>query len=96
MHPQDSVIDICGKKFGGNHFQVIAGPCSVETREQMVEVAEDVKASGAGLLRGGAFKPRTSPYSFQGLIKTAFRSKKSNRTSNCDRDYECSTSGFIR
>ena len=67
MHPQDSVIDICGKKFGGNHFQVIAGPCSVETREQMVEVAEDVKASGAGLLRGGAFKPRTSPYSFQGL-----------------------------
>ena len=67
MHPQDSVIDICGKKVGGNHFQVIAGPCSVETREQMVEVAEDVKASGAGLLRGGAFKPRTSPYSFQGL-----------------------------
>ena len=67
MHPQDSVIDICGKKLGGNHFQVIAGPCSVETREQMVEVAEDVKASGAGLLRGGAFKPRTSPYSFQGL-----------------------------
>ena len=70
MHPQDSVIDICGKKFGGNHFQVIAGPCSVETREQMVEVAEDVKASGAGLLRGGAFKPRTSPYSFQGLQET--------------------------
>lgn len=80
MHPQDSVIDICGKKFGGNHFQVIAGPCSVETREQMVEVAEDVKASGAGLLRGGAFKPRTSPYSFQGLgsegLKLLLEAKK--------------------
>ena len=81
-------------------FKVIAGPCSVETREQMVEVAEDVKASGAGLLRGGAFKPRTSPYSFQGLgsegLKLLLEAKKSNRTSNCDRDYECSTSGFIR
>lgn len=80
MHPQDSVIDICGKKVGGNHFQVIAGPCSVETREQMVEVAEDVKASGAGLLRGGAFKPRTSPYSFQGLgsegLKLLLEAKK--------------------
>lgn len=80
MHPQDSVIDICGKKLGGNHFQVIAGPCSVETREQMVEVAEDVKASGAGLLRGGAFKPRTSPYSFQGLgsegLKLLLEAKK--------------------
>lgn len=80
MHPQDSVIDICGKKIGGNHFQVIAGPCSVETREQMVEVAEDVKASGAGLLRGGAFKPRTSPYSFQGLgsegLKLLLEAKK--------------------
>ena len=80
MHPQDSVIDICGKKFCGNLFQVIAGPCSVETREQMVEVAEDVKASGAGLLRGGAFKPRTSPYSFQGLgsegLKLLLEAKK--------------------
>ena len=80
MHPQDSVIDICGKKIGGNHFQVIAGPCSVETREQMIEVAEDVKASGAGLLRGGAFKPRTSPYSFQGLgsegLKLLLEAKK--------------------
>lgn len=80
MHPQDSVIDICGKKIGGNHFQVIAGPCSVETREQMVEVAEDVKTSGAGLLRGGAFKPRTSPYSFQGLgsegLKLLLEAKK--------------------
>lgn len=67
FHPEDTVIDICGVKLGGGHFQVIAGPCSVETREQMIEVSEDVKASGAGLLRGGAFKPRTSPYAFQGL-----------------------------
>lgn len=67
MHPDDTVIDVCGRKIGGGNFQVIAGPCSVETREQMIEVAEDVKKSGAGLLRGGAFKPRTSPYSFQGL-----------------------------
>lgn len=67
MHPEDTVIDICGQKIGGGHFQVIAGPCSIESREQMTEVAEDVKMAGAGLLRGGAFKPRTSPYSFQGL-----------------------------
>ncbi len=67
MHPEDTVIDICGRKIGGGHFQVIAGPCSVETEEQMKEVAFDVKKSGANLLRGGAFKPRTSPYSFQGL-----------------------------
>ncbi len=67
FHPDDSVIDINGAKFGGGHFQVIAGPCSVETPEQITEVANAVKASGAKLLRGGAFKPRTSPYSFQGL-----------------------------
>ncbi|MBR0085459.1 MAG: 3-deoxy-7-phosphoheptulonate synthase [Lachnospiraceae bacterium] len=67
MHPQDSVIDVAGLKFGGGHFQVIAGPCSIETYEQITEVANDVKASGATLLRGGAFKPRTSPYAFQGL-----------------------------
>lgn len=67
MHPDDSVIDICGQKIGGGNFQVIAGPCSIETKEQITEVAEDVKRSGAHLLRGGAFKPRTSPYAFQGL-----------------------------
>ena len=67
MHPSDTIVDICGRKIGGGHFQVIAGPCSVETKEQMIEVAGDVKRSGAGILRGGAFKPRTSPYSFQGL-----------------------------
>ena len=67
FHPDNTVIDVCGRKIGGGHFQVIAGPCSVESREQMVEVAKAVKASGAGLMRGGAFKPRTSPYSFQGM-----------------------------
>ena len=67
MHPGDTVVDICGRKIGGGHFQVIAGPCSIETAEQITEVAADVKKAGATLLRGGAFKPRTSPYSFQGL-----------------------------
>jgi 3-deoxy-7-phosphoheptulonate synthase len=69
FHPDDSVVDCSGVKIGGGNFQVIAGPCSVETVEQMVEVAKGVKAAGATMLRGGAFKPRTSPYAFQGLGK---------------------------
>lgn len=80
MHPEDTVIEIAGRKIGGGNFQVIAGPCSVETKEQMTEVAFDVQKSGAGLLRGGAFKPRTSPYSFQGLgsegLKMLLEAKK--------------------
>lgn len=67
FHPEDSIIDVAGRKFGGKKLQVIAGPCSVETQEQVTEIAKDVKAAGATLMRGGAFKPRTSPYSFQGL-----------------------------
>ncbi len=67
FHPQDTIIDVGGHKFGGNHFQIIAGPCSVESERQIIEVAQAVKKAGATLLRGGAFKPRTSPYSFQGL-----------------------------
>ncbi|RPF48536.1 3-deoxy-D-arabinoheptulosonate-7-phosphate synthase [Hydrogenoanaerobacterium saccharovorans] len=67
FHPNDTIVDVCGKKIGGGNFQVIAGPCSVESREQINKIAKDVQASGAGLLRGGAFKPRTSPYAFQGL-----------------------------
>ena len=67
FHPDDSIIDCGGQLIGGGHFQVIAGPCSVESEEQIIEVAKAVKAAGATLLRGGAFKPRTSPYSFQGL-----------------------------
>lgn len=67
MHPEDTIVDVCGRKFGGGFFQVIAGPCSIESREQITEVSIDVKKAGAGLIRGGAFKPRTSPYAFQGL-----------------------------
>lgn len=67
FHPEPSVVEIGGLKIGGGHFQIIAGPCSVETKEQIVGIARSIKASGAGLLRGGAFKPRTSPYDFQGL-----------------------------
>lgn len=67
FHPLDTIIDVSGHKFGGNHFQIIAGPCSVESEKQVTAIAKAVKASGATVLRGGAFKPRTSPYAFQGL-----------------------------
>lgn len=67
FHPEDTVIDIGGVKIGGGNFQFIAGPCSIESPEQIREIASDVKAAGANLIRGGAFKPRTSPYAFQGM-----------------------------
>lgn len=67
FHPDDTVIDVKGVKIGGGHFCMIAGPCSVESEEQIVAVAKAVKDAGANMLRGGAFKPRTSPYDFQGL-----------------------------
>ncbi len=67
FHPENSVIDVSGVKVGGRQLTVIAGPCSVENEQQIVGVAKSVKLAGAALLRGGAFKPRTSPYSFQGL-----------------------------
>ena len=67
FHPEDSIIDVSGVKVGGKGFAVIAGPCSVESQPQMDTIAASVKKSGAVMLRGGAFKPRTSPYSFQGL-----------------------------
>ena len=67
FHPEDTVVEIGSVKVGGGHFCMIAGPCSVETEEQIVAVARAVKAAGADMLRGGAFKPRTSPYDFQGL-----------------------------
>ena len=70
FHPEDTVVDAGGVSIGGGHFAVIAGPCSVETHDQIIGIAESVKASGAKLLRGGAFKPRTSPYDFQGLHAT--------------------------
>ena len=67
FHPEDTVIEVGGTKIGGGNFCMIAGPCSVESEEQIVQVAKDVKKAGATILRGGAFKPRTSPYAFQGL-----------------------------
>jgi len=68
FHEDDTVIELeNGTKIGGGHFQLIAGPCSVESREQIIEVAKAVKKAGATILRVGAFKPRTSPYAFQFL-----------------------------
>ncbi|MBP5617854.1 MAG: 3-deoxy-7-phosphoheptulonate synthase [Clostridia bacterium] len=67
FHPEDTVVEVGNVKIGGGNFCLIAGPCSVESEEQIVAVAQAVKAAGADLLRGGAFKPRTSPYDFQGL-----------------------------
>ena len=69
FHPDNTVIDVAGRKIGGGKLQVIAGPCSVETEEQIITTAIAIKEAGATMLRGGAFKPRTSPYSFQGLGK---------------------------
>ncbi len=80
FHPEDSVIDVNGVKIGDGSITVIAGPCSVESEEQIIDTAMKVKASGANLLRGGAFKPRTSPYSFQGMraegIELLLKAKK--------------------
>ncbi|MBN1068975.1 3-deoxy-7-phosphoheptulonate synthase [Clostridium botulinum] len=67
FHPEATIIDVNGQKIGGNKIAMIAGPCSVESEEQIIEIAEEVKNIGANFLRGGAFKPRTSPYAFQGL-----------------------------
>lgn len=73
FHPDDTVIQIGDVPLGGGNFQIIAGPCSVESPEQILEVARAVKAAGATLLRGGAFKPRTSPYAFQGMRDEGIR-----------------------
>jgi 3-deoxy-7-phosphoheptulonate synthase len=67
FHPEDTIVEAGNVKIGGNHVQIIAGPCSVENEDQIISTAEAVKKAGATMLRGGAFKPRTSPYSFQGL-----------------------------
>ena len=80
FHPQNTVIDCGGVKIGDGHFGIIAGPCSIESEEQIIEVAKAVKAAGANFLRGGAFKPRTSPYDFQGMredgLKLLIEAKK--------------------
>jgi 3-deoxy-7-phosphoheptulonate synthase len=67
FHPEDTIVDINGVKIGGKKIAMIAGPCSVESEEQIIEIAKEVKEIGANFLRGGAFKPRTSPYAFQGM-----------------------------
>ncbi len=79
FHPDDSILDVSGVAVGGKKIQVIAGPCSVETQQQVTEIAQAVKASGATMMRGGAFKPRTSPYSFQGLKETGLDYLKAAR-----------------
>ena len=79
FHPDDSVISVGGVKIGGGNFCMIAGPCSVESEEQIIGIAKAVKAAGATMLRGGAFKPRTSPYDFQGLHATGIELLKAAR-----------------
>ncbi|HIT54443.1 MAG TPA: 3-deoxy-7-phosphoheptulonate synthase [Candidatus Fimivicinus intestinavium] len=80
FHPADTIVQVGNAKIGEGFFHVIAGPCSIESEEQLCTIAQDVKKSGATLLRGGAFKPRTSPYSFQGLegdgLKLLLEAKK--------------------
>ena len=80
FHPKDTIIQCGDVRIGGGYFAMIAGPCSVESEEQIIEVAKAVKESGANILRGGAFKPRTSPYAFQGMkgegIKLLLEAKK--------------------
>ena len=83
FHPEDMVVECEGVKIGGGHFAMIAGPCSVESEEQIVTVAKAVKAAGAQLLRGGAFKPRTSPYDFPGLKATGLELLKIARQETC-------------
>ena len=72
-HGARSVLEIAGRKVGGDHFAMIAGPCTVESREQTLSTAQIVAAAGATMLRGGAYKPRTSPYAFQGLGQEGLR-----------------------
>ena len=83
FHPEDMVVECEGVKIGGGHFAMIAGPCSVESEEQIVTVAKAVKAAGAQLLRGGAFKPRTSPYDVPGLKATGLELLKIARQETC-------------
>ncbi len=71
LHPEDTIIKVLDKTIGKDHIAIIAGPCSVESQDQIIEIAKEVKAAGASFLRGGAFKPRTSPYSFQGIGDSA-------------------------
>ena len=80
FHPNDTIVEVGNVRIGGGYFAMIAGPCSVESEDQIIEVAQAVKESGANILRGGAFKPRTSPYAFQGMkgegIKLLLKAKE--------------------
>ena len=80
FHPENTLIEVKGQIIGGNKLTMIAGPCSVESETQIVDIARKVKASGAGFLRGGAYKPRTSPYSFQGMEEEGLELLKIART----------------
>jgi 3-deoxy-7-phosphoheptulonate synthase len=73
FHTEDTIVNVAGVKIGGGNYQMIAGPCSIESEDQICEIARAVKESGATILRGGAFKPRTSPYDFQGLKEEGLR-----------------------
>lgn len=79
FHPEDTIVDVKGLKIGGGHFQIFAGPCSVESEKQIIGIAKQIKKAGATILRGGAFKPRTSPYAFQGLRETGLEYLKAAR-----------------
>ena len=87
FHPKDTIVEVGNARIGGGYFSMIAGPCSVESEEQIIEVAQAVKASGAQILRGGAFKPRTSPYAFQGMkaegIKLLLKAKEATGLPIC-------------
>ena len=87
FHPRDTIVEVGNARIGGGYFSMIAGPCSVESEEQIIEVAQAVKASGAHILRGGAFKPRTSPYAFQGMkaegIKLLLKAKEATGLPIC-------------
>jgi 3-deoxy-7-phosphoheptulonate synthase len=79
FHPEDTIIDVKGRKIGGDNLTIIGGPCAVESREQLLTIAKAVKAAGGNILRGGAFKPRTSPYSFQGMGEAGLKLLKEAR-----------------
>ncbi|MCI8436437.1 MAG: 3-deoxy-7-phosphoheptulonate synthase, partial [Lawsonibacter sp.] len=79
FHPEDTVVKVRDTQIGGGPLTIMAGPCSVESEDQVVAIAKAVKASGATMLRGGAFKPRTSPYAFQGLGETGLEYLKAAR-----------------
>lgn len=100
FHPEDTIVEVGGHKFGGKHFQIIAGPCSVESEAQIVAVAQACKAAGANFLRGGAFKPRTSPYAFQGLrdkgLDLLLKAESGDGHAHRDGDHERPPHRFVR